>query len=116
MVRELIDHGAVRTTRAKANSVRGLVEKLITRAKRATNMDRNRIRSEIADKKTEAMLLSDAKTRFASRTSGYTRIVKLAPRLGDNTQEVLLSLVDAKPEPVVVKKEKEPAKKRTTKK
>jgi large subunit ribosomal protein L17 len=98
--------------------VRSLVEKLVTRAKRGGNMDVNRVRSEIADAKTERVFLSEAKTRFAARTSGYTRIVKFGPRAGDSSEEVLLSFVDARPAPIKAEPavKKETVKKETVKK
>jgi large subunit ribosomal protein L17 len=95
---------------AKAKAIRGAVEKLITKAKRGTNADLNIVRGALADKKAEAVLLSDAKSRFTARTSGYTRIVKLGVRRGDATEEVFLSLVDQRAETPVEKKEAPKAK------
>lgn len=73
LARELIRRGSIRTTIARAKAVQPIVEKLITRAKKG-----------------------DANTRFAGRTSGFTRIVKLGPRKGDAAEEVLLQFVDEK--------------------
>jgi large subunit ribosomal protein L17 len=80
LARELIARGSIRTTLARAKAVQPLVEKLVTKAKKG--------------KATQKSLLADAATRFARRTSGFTRIVKLGPRAGDAAEEVLLQFVD----------------------
>ena len=94
LVRDLIIHGTIKTTDAKAKAVRPLVERLITQAKGGTRADLSQIEKTIASKDIEKMLISDVKTRFAKRTSGFTRIIKLGARLGDSTEEVLFQLVD----------------------
>ncbi len=94
LVRELIFHGEIRTTLAKAKAAQGLVEKLVTKAKKGSRAQLNRLRSELANREAEVMLLSDAKGRFSPRTSGYTRIIKLGPRMGDGAEEAILSFVD----------------------
>jgi len=96
LVRDLIIHGSIRTTVAKAKAVTPLVEKLVTLAKKGSVKEVKKI---LASKKIESALLADAKTRFASRNSGFTRIIRLGKRLGDATEEVLFQLVDAKPTP-----------------
>jgi large subunit ribosomal protein L17 len=98
LVRSLVEHGTIRTSIAKAKAVQPLVEKLITKAKKATHADVNEIRKTVADKKTEDKIVSWGKTRFARRTSGFTRIVRVGNRLGDASREVLLSFVDTLPE------------------
>lgn len=95
LARELIEHGQITTTLAKAKAVQPLVEKLITRAKKGSESDRRLVFEVLADKKITAQLMDFAKTRFAKRTSGFTRIIKLGPRLGDATEEAMLSFVDA---------------------
>lgn len=94
LARSLIQHGAMRTTLAKAKAVQPLVEKLITRAKKGKESDRRLVFRVLGDKTITATLMDFAKTRFASRTSGFTRIVKLDPRAGDATEEGMLSFVD----------------------
>lgn len=89
-----------------------MVEKLITKAKNGSRASINQIEKVLASKDIEAALLADAKTRFASRNSGFTRIIHLGKRLGDSTEEVLFQLVDEKVVAEVVKpkagKEEEP--------
>ena len=77
-----------------------MVEKLVTLAKGGRTAS---IKKVLSNWQTMRMLLSDAKTRFRQRTSGFTRIVKVGTRVGDNAPEVLLQFVDLRPEP---KKEK----------
>src|SRR3989344_600482 len=92
--RELIAHGSIKTTFAKAKAVQPMVEKLVTAAKRTKTESLKRVLSDWQSTRT---LLSDAKTRFSARSSGFTRIVKLGTRRGDNTEEVMLSFMDERP-------------------
>ena len=71
-----------------------MVEKLITLAKTGSIKE---VKKVLASKDIEKALLADAKTRFASRSSGFTRIIRLGKRLGDATEEVLFQLVDGNP-------------------
>lgn len=100
LVRELIARGQIKTTLAKAKAVQPIVEKLITKAKRGTASDRRQMYKVLADPTTVQALLTWGKIRFASRTSGFTRIIKLGTRAGDASEEVLFSFVD--PAPAVV--------------
>jgi len=92
----MILHGKIKTTKAKAQAVRGDIEKLITKAKKGTDPMRRDIFAAIADRSIVDQLMEMAKTQFTSRNSGYTRITKLGTRLGDATEMVLLSFVDEK--------------------
>lgn len=95
--REMFMHGRVKTTIAKAKAVQPLVEKLVTKAKGATNADIMEIKKSMSDAAAEKQLLEMAKTRFSKRTSGFTRIVKLGKRMGDSSEMVFLEFVDAAP-------------------
>lgn len=106
LARDLVIRGSLRTTLAKAKAVQPLVEKLITMAKRG-DAGRRAFAKVVADRAIEKMLLADAQTRFASRTSGFTRIIRLGRRLGDSTEEVLLQFVDARVKTEVVRPERE---------
>lgn len=103
LCRVLIEHGRIRTTIAKAKSIQPTVEKLITKAKRATNGSLREITKTLADSVAEKRLIDMSKTRFAGRTSGYTRIIKLGVRVGDAAEMVYLEFVDAEKTPEVVK-------------
>lgn len=101
--RSLIIHGAITTTIAKARAVAPIMEKLITLAKKGREADRRNAYKVIADKGLVAKLFEDAKTRFATRTSGFTRIVKLGKRLGDATEQAIVSFVDVAVDVIVPK-------------
>lgn len=128
LARDLILRGTIKTTMTKAQAVRPLIEKLVTQAKSHTSGSLQALRGVLSDKGSERLLLADATTRFASRTSGFTRIVKLGTRRGDNAEEVLLQFVDSRviaevvktPEksiktPGPVKKKKKPGRPKKTK-
>lgn len=91
LARDIIIHGSIRTTPAKAKAVQPLVEKLMTLAKKGYAKEVEKV---LASKNIESALLADVKTRFASRSSGFTRIIRLGKRKGDATEEVLFQLVD----------------------
>ncbi len=94
LARGLFLKGSLRTTLAKAKAVQPFVEKLITLAKKGTDRKKQEVMQELAFKDVVKKLFLDAGTRFSSRTSGFTSIVKLGTRMGDNSQTVLLRLVD----------------------
>lgn len=94
LCRDVIIHGKIITTLAKAQAVRPMVEHLITLAKKNTPASIMAVRKLFTDAKVVDMLRSDAKFRFAGRAGGYTRIYKLGRRPGDSAEEVIFSLVD----------------------
>src|SRR4030042_4233531 len=96
LARDLLIHGFVRTTLAKAKAVQPLVEKLVTKAKKGKEVHRRQVLAVLANRPLTNQLFEDAKTRFANRTSGFTRVIKVGKRLGDAADEALLSFVDEK--------------------
>lgn len=94
LARDVIVKGNLLTTLTKAKAVQSLVEKLISKAKRAAQSDLIRIRQELHDGKVVKKLLEDAKSRFANRQSGFTRIVKMGARRGDAAEMVWFGFVD----------------------
>lgn len=101
--RELLIHERITTTRAKADFVRGKVERLITIAKRGLEHDdpmravhaRRIAASRLNnDRELVGKLFDTLAPRYEERPGGYTRIYKLGPRKGDNADMVLLELVD----------------------
>ncbi|KKU88302.1 50S ribosomal protein L17 [Candidatus Gottesmanbacteria bacterium RIFCSPLOWO2_01_FULL_48_11] len=96
LARDVLLHGSIKTTHARAKAAQPVVEKLITRAKRGGDTNRRRILRVIGDTRVVDGLLEDAKTRFANRKSGFTRVIRLGSRLGDAAEEVLLQFVDEK--------------------
>ncbi len=109
LVRELIRRGSVKTTLAKAKAVQPLVEKLVTSAKKSLqsrarhSAPAQQVQKVLSDKATQQLLMVDAGTRFASRQSGFTRIVKFGPRVGDASEEARIQFVDERVAVEVVK-------------
>ena len=94
LVTDLLRHGRIRTTEAKAKAVRGMAEKMITLGKSGTLPARRRVLSYVYDKDVARHVFDDLAPRYASRPGGYTRLIKLGPRLGDNAPIVQLELID----------------------
>ncbi len=101
LIKQLFEHERIRTTRAKAKAVRGPAERLITLAKRGNDAGhiyminaRRRAAAKLSDAETVRKLFDDIAPRYENRQGGYTRIVKLGPRLGDAADMVLLELVE----------------------
>ena len=93
----LIEHGRIKTTVAKAKEVRPIAEQMITLGRRGDLHARRQALAYLHSNDVVTMLFSDVAPRFADRPGGYTRIVKLGPRLGDAAEMVYLELVDYVP-------------------
>lgn len=89
----LIEHRAIRTTDAKARLLRPYVEKIITKAKRGTVADRRNVLKLIPNKEIVSILFDEIGPAMADRPGGYTRIVKLESRRGDNAPVSMIQLV-----------------------
>jgi large subunit ribosomal protein L17 len=90
----LFQHSRITTTEAKAKRLRPLAERLITFAKRGDLHARRQVLSVIRDKDVVHTLFADIGPRFAERPGGYTRIVKVGPRKGDNAPMAVIELVE----------------------
>ena len=90
---QLFEHGAIRTTDAKAKLLRPYAEKLITKAKSGTLADRRNVAKLIPNKEIISVLFDDIAPKVADRNGGYTRIIKLENRKGDNAPMSQISLV-----------------------
>ena len=90
----LFRHERITTTEAKAKAVRGLAEHMVTLAKREHLHARRQVLAMVPDAQVVGTLFDTIAARFSDRNGGYTRIVKLGPRPGDNAPMVLLELVD----------------------
>jgi large subunit ribosomal protein L17 len=90
----LFRHERITTTEAKAKAVRGLAEHMVTLAKRENLHARRQVLSMVPDAEVVGTLFDTIAARFSDRAGGYTRIIKLGPRPGDNAPMVLLELVD----------------------
>jgi large subunit ribosomal protein L17 len=93
LVTDLLKHEQIRTTAAKAKAIRPLAEKMITLGKKGGIPNRRRVAGYVYDSDTVHKLFDDLGPRYASRPGGYTRIVKLGPRLGDGAPVVQIELV-----------------------
>jgi large subunit ribosomal protein L17 len=92
--RELLEHERIRTSQAKAKAVKPEVERLITLAKRGDLHARRQALSSLGqDKFVVHKLFEEVAPRYAERSGGYTRIVKLGPRRSDSTEMVFIELV-----------------------
>ena len=90
----LFEHGRITTTETKAKRLRPLAEKLITFAKRGDLHARRQVMTTIRDKDVVHHLFAEIGPRFADRPGGYTRIVKVGPRKGDNAPMAIIELVE----------------------
>ena len=94
MASSLILHKRITTTLAKAKALRGYVEPLLTKSKNDTTHSRRTVFSYLQDKDTVNILFREIAEKIANRPGGYTRIIKLENRMGDNAEMALIELVD----------------------
>jgi len=94
MASSLILHKRIETTLAKAKELRKYVEPLITKAKNDTTHSRRTVFSYLQNKESIKTLFDEVAEKVANRPGGYTRIIKLGNRLGDNAETCLIELVD----------------------
>jgi len=94
MASSLIMHKRITTTLAKAKALRGYVEPLITKAKNDTTHSRRLVFKHLTDKFAVTELFREVSAKIADRPGGYTRIIKLENRLGDNAEMAMIELVD----------------------
>lgn len=94
LAKQLIEHGKIKTTDTKAKLLRPYVEKLITKAKRGTLADRRNVAKLLNDNYAVKKLFDEIGPQFANRDGGYTRIIKLGNRKGDNAPISLIALVE----------------------
>jgi len=94
MAASLIKHKRITTTLAKAKALRTYVEPLITKSKNDTTHSRRTVFAYLKDKESVTILFREVSEKVASRPGGYTRIIKLQNRLGDNAEMALIELVD----------------------
>ena len=91
---QLIEHKRIVTTLAKAKALRVYVEPLITKGKENTTHQRRVVFSYLQDKVAVNELFGTIAEKIAGRPGGYTRIIKLGTRVGDNAETALIELVD----------------------
>lgn len=101
LIKQFFTHERIKTTRAKAAAIRGEAERLITLARNSAQADdaqkvhaRRLAVSRLGDNQLINRLFDEIAPRYASRNGGYTRILKLGPRMGDSAEMVILELVE----------------------
>jgi large subunit ribosomal protein L17 len=92
----LFEHGRIKTTEPKARALRPYAEKLITHAKKGTLHNRREVLKKIRDKDVVHNLFAEIGPFFADRNGGYTRIIKVEARKGDNAPMAVIELVREK--------------------
>jgi large subunit ribosomal protein L17 len=97
----LFEHGRITTTEARARRLRPVAERLITKAKRGDLHARRQVARTISDKGIVHVLFTEIGPRYENRHGGYTRIVKIGPRKGDNAPMAVIELVEQLAEQVV---------------
>ena len=112
MTKQVVNNESITTTDTRAKEVRKFVEKMITYGKKGDLVSRRKALAFLHnDKATVEKIFNDLAKRYENREGGYTQILKLAERRGDNSLMVVLRLVEEDK-----KEEKKPATKKTTKK
>ena len=101
LIISLFEHNRIKTTQAKANAIRGDAEKLITLARnssKGSDIDKVNARrlaaSSLNNPTSVRKLFEEIAPRFENRNGGYTRMMKLGPRIGDAAEMVILELVE----------------------
>ena len=94
MACSLIEHKRINTTLAKAKALRQFVEPLVTKSKEDTTHNRRLVFSKLRNKHAVTELFRDVANKVGDRPGGYTRIIKLGNRLGDNAEMAMIELVD----------------------
>ena len=116
MASSLIEHKRINTTVAKAKALKKFVEPLITKAKSDTTHNRRVVFSALRNKYAVSELFRDVAEKVADRPGGYTRIIKVGSRLGDNASMALIELVDFNDTYVTDKPTKKRSRRRGSKK
>ncbi len=121
LINSLVIYGRVKTTESRARAIKRIVEKLITKGKERTLHSRRLIGAFLQNNKAVNKIVDELGPLFKKRPGGYTRIVKLNKRNGDNAPVVRLELVETPPSSSLEKKEikktkKDENKNKTTKK
>ncbi len=101
LIKQFFTHERIQTTKAKASAIRGEAERLITIARNSANASdaekvnaRRLVVSKLGDNQVIKRLFDEIAPRFANRPGGYTRMLKLGPRMGDSAEMVILELVE----------------------
>ncbi len=107
LARNILIHQSIRTTSDRAKASRGLVEKLISMAKENTLASKRRAQAVLGEHKLVVRLFDELGPLFAKRSGGFTRLISLGKRRGDNAEMVIFELTEMKKETKKSKKTKE---------
>ncbi len=101
LIKQFFTHERIRTTKTKAAAIRGEAERLITIARNSADKSdaekvhaRRLVTAKLGDNQVINRLFDEIAPRFANRNGGYTRVLKLGPRMGDSAEMVILELVE----------------------
>ena len=101
LIKQFFTHERITTTRAKAAAIRGDAERLITIARNSAQKSdaekvsaRRLVASKLGDNQVIKRLFDEIAPRYTNRNGGYTRVLKLGPRMGDSAEMVILELVE----------------------
>jgi large subunit ribosomal protein L17 len=94
LMNSLVLYGKIKTTEAKAKSIKGEIEKLVTLARNKEENARASLMSRLSDERAVGKILSEIAPKFASRPGGYTRLIKMGPRFKDGAKMVLMTWVE----------------------
>ena len=101
LIKQFFTHERIRTTKTKAAAIRGEAERLITIARNSADKSdaekvhaRRLVTAKLGDNQLISRLFDEIAPRFANRNGGYTRVLKLGPRMGDSAEMVILELVE----------------------
>lgn len=101
LVNSLVEHGRIKTTLAKAKELRRHVERAVTLGKKQTLHSQRLLLARYPNEKTVSTIMKDLAPRFKERQGGYTRILKLGNRPGDNAEMAFIEFVDFAPKATV---------------
>ena len=90
----LIEHKRINTTETKAKALKRFIEPIITKSKTDTTHNRRLVFSSLRDKEAVSQLFREISVKVGDRPGGYTRIIKMGNRLGDNADMAMIELVD----------------------
>jgi len=94
MVTDLLRHGRITTTVARAKELRSFAERMVTHGKKGSVHDRRMASSFLTDSRVIDRLFEELADRYRDRNGGYTRIIKLGPRKGDAAEMAVLELIE----------------------
>lgn len=90
----LVEHKRIKTTVPRAKELRGFAERLVTFAKKGDLAARREVLKRVKDRDTARILFDELGPRYQERAGGYTRVIKLPPRQGDNADMAIIEFVD----------------------